>query len=405
MAKASKDKDANGLFDLLDEMNPFASYMDDDSNKINDWIDTGSLIMNAIISGSMYKGIPVGRCTLLAGESGVGKSYMAMKIIGNAQKKGMKVLLFDTENATDDLMVMNLGADPSKIKNYPPRSIEDMKNAIYAILKKIYEMEEIHRKDPTKPSMFGKVLIVIDSLANVVSELELKRMDKESTSADMGTKAKAIRALLTMATSFGKLTGTTFLVTNHIYDNPTEMYPDLVKNMSGGKASRYLPHVVLQLAKRNLKEKDSGEEDTAALGKGVSGIEMRGMCVKNRIIRPLLEGSLYLSWAHGLDHEYGLLDLAIQLGVIERHGATYSLTSTGESLGYAKTFKKDKELWKEKIYPEIERLLAEKWSYQNSSESIEVEPPGNDDEQEDGIKPTDMTLEISAEDADKTIEI
>lgn len=89
----AKVDEKDELFDILDEMNPFVSYMDDDSNKITDWIDTGSLIMNAIISGSLYKGIPAGRVTLLAGESGVGKSYMAMKIIGNAQKKGMKVLL------------------------------------------------------------------------------------------------------------------------------------------------------------------------------------------------------------------------------------------------------------------------------------------------------------------------
>lgn len=365
----AKVDERDELFDILDEMNPFATYMDDDSNKITDWIDTGSLIMNAIISGSLYKGIPTGRVTLLAGESGVGKSYMAMKIIGNAQKKGMKVLLFDTENASDDLMVRNLGADPAKIKNYPPRSIEDMRNAIFSILKKIYEMEEAHRNDPKKPSMFGKVLIVIDSLANVMSELEIKRMDKDKASADMGTKAKAIRSLLTMCTSFGKLTGTTFLVTNHIYDNPTETYPDLVKNMSGGKASRYLPHVVLQLAKRNLKEKDSGEADDAPLGKGVSGIEMRGMCVKNRIIRPLLEGSLYLSWTTGLDHEYGLLDLAVALGVIVRRGSVYDLY-TGESLGYAKNFKKDKKLWTEKIYPEIERQLQTKWAYNNSTEIV-----------------------------------
>lgn len=155
-------------------------------------------------------------------------------------------------------------------------------------------------------------------------------------------------------------------MTNHIYDNPNEMYPDLVKCMSGGKACRYLPSIVLQLAKRNLKEKDSGESDEAALGKGVAGIEMRCMCVKNRFIRPLVEGSLYLSWANGLDEEYGTLDLAVALGVLVRRGTVYDLYD-GTSLGYAKKFRKDKTLWETKIYPEIEKRLPNAWGYNNSS--------------------------------------
>lgn len=89
---------------------------------------------------------------------------------------------------------------------------------------------------------------------------------------------------------------------------------------------------------------------------------MRCMCVKNRFIRPMIEGSMYLSWKTGLDEEYGTLELAINLGVIERRGSVYDLYD-GTSLGYAKAFRKKKELWDEKIYPEIERRLPEAWGY------------------------------------------
>lgn len=247
--KADINKLASKVFDVLDDYSPYSSFLDQSTiSNVDEWIDTGSKMLNAVISGSLYGGIPKGRVTLLAGESASGKSFIAQKIVGNAQKMGMYTVVFDTENAIDARMVESLGADPKKIKYFPAKSIEQVRNAIFALLQKI---EETH--------MEGKFLVVIDSLANMLSEMETKRMDKDSTSADMGTIAKAIKSLLKTCTTYGGLTKTTFVVTNHIYDNPNEMYPDLVKCMNGGKACRYLPSVVVQLAKKNLKEKDSGE--------------------------------------------------------------------------------------------------------------------------------------------------
>lgn len=363
MAKTEQDT-ANDVFSVLDEFSPYATFLDKSTlSNVTEWIDTGSKMLNAIISGSLYGGIPKGRVTLLAGESATGKSYIAQNIVGNAQKMGLYPIVFDTENAIDAHMAKSLGADPSTIKYFPAKSIEQVRNAIYALLEKIEESK-----------MQGKFLVVIDSIANIVSEIEAKRMGKDSTSADMGTIAKAVKSLLKTCTTYGGLTGTTFLITNHIYDNPNEMFPDLVKSMNGGRACRYLPSVVVQLAKRNLKEKDSGEKDEVALGKGISGIEMRCMCVKNRFIRPMIEGSMYLSWKSGLDEEYGTLDLAIGLGVLLRRGTVYDLYD-GTSLGYAKNFRNNKTLWQDKIYPEMEKRLSQAWSYSSSDEIPEDEIP------------------------------
>lgn len=375
MAKSEQDI-VQDAFSILDEYSPYATYLDQSTlSNVTDWIDTGSKILNAIISGSLYGGVPKGRVTLFAGESATGKSYLCQKIVGNAQRKGMHVVIFDTENAIDANMAISLGADPSKIKYFPAKTIEQVRNAIFALLEKI---EENHLE--------GKVLIVIDSLANILSEMETKRMSKDSTSADMGTIPKAIKSLLKMCTSYGGLTQTTFLLTNHIYDNPNEMYPDLVKCMNGGKACRYLPSVVVQLAKKNVKEKDySGEKDETVLSKGVSGIEMRGMCVKNRFIRPFIEGSLFLSWRTGLDEEYGTLDLAVGLGVLKRRGAVYDLWDDTK-LGYAKAFRKDKKLWEEKIYPEIERRIEKEWAYNKG----DIIPDDKIPDEEDDVDNEDL---------------
>lgn len=374
MAGKTEDQKFEELFGVLDEFSPYACYLSQSTLcNVTEWIDTGSKMMNAVLSGSLYKGVPVGRVTLLAGESGVGKSFIGLKIAGNAQKMGKRVIMIDTENAIDANGARNLGANPDEIRYMPARSIEQVRNAIYKLLEKIETL-----------GLEGKVVVIIDSIANILSEMEMKRMDKDSSSADMGTFAKSVKSLLKTCTIYGGLTKTTFVITNHIYDNPNEMYPDLVKCMSGGKACRYLPSIVLQLAKRNLKEKDSGEEDTAALGKGVSGIEMRCMCVKNRFIRPLVEGSLYLSWSHGLDEEYGTLDLAVGLGVIVRRGTVYDLYD-GTSLGYAKKFRKDKKLWEDKIYPEIERRLPSVWGYNSvSDEEVPEETLIEDEDAENG---------------------
>lgn len=387
MAK-SEEIIARDVLSVLDEYSAYSSFLDQSTlSNVTGWINTGSKMLNAVISGSLNGGIPIGRVTLLAGESATGKSYIAQKIVGNAQKMGMYTVVFDSENAIDAKMAISLGADPSKIKYFPVKSIEQVRNAIFALLEKIEEAK-----------MEGKFLIVIDSLANMLSEMETKRMGKDSTSADMGTIAKAIKSLLKTCTTYGGLTKTTFLVTNHIYDNPNEMYPDLVKCMNGGKACRYLPSVVVQLAKRNLKEKDSGEKDEVALGKGVSGIEMRCMCVKNRFIRPMIEGSMYLSWKSGLDEEYGTMDLAVDLGVLTRRGSVYDLYD-GTPLGYGKNFRKNRELWDEKIYPEIERRLPEVWGYSSADEIPDDEIPIEFEETEiknkaDSEYPTNEDLEV-----------
>lgn len=374
MAKSEADA-LDDVLSVLDDYSPYSTYLDQSTLcNVTEWIDTGSKMLNAIISGSMYKGIPKGRVTLLAGESATGKSLITMKIAGNAQKAGYTVVAFDTENAVDTRMAKSLGVDPSKLKYFPAKSIEQVRNAIFALLEKI-EAAKMH----------GKFVIIIDSLANMVSEMEEKRLKKDSTSADMGSIAKAIKSLLKTCTVYGGLTSTTFVITNHIYDNPNEMYPDLVKNMNGGKACRYLPSVTVQLAKKNVKDRDyisnEDENNETALSKGVSGIEMRCMCVKNRFIRPLIEGSMYLSWKSGLDEVYGTFDLAVELGVLVRRGTVYDLYD-GTSLGFAKKFRNNTELWTEKIYPEIERRLKKEWCY-SSHDEIEEDITAEDIPDED----------------------
>ena len=126
------DKDIKSALDEIDDINPFATYLSDSTlSRVGGWVDTGSYVLNAIISGSIHGGIPKGRVTMLAGESMTGKSLFVQKILANAQLEGLTPIIFDTENAIDPEGAARLGLDISKVKYVPCISIEQTRNALY----------------------------------------------------------------------------------------------------------------------------------------------------------------------------------------------------------------------------------------------------------------------------------
>ena len=356
------DKDIASALDAIDKVNPFATYLDNNTlSHVGEWIDTGSYVLNAIISGSINGGIPKGRVTMLAGESMTGKSLFVQKILAKAQQEGLTPVIFDTENAIDPDGAARLGLDISKVKYVPTTSIEQARNALYKFLTSVKEK-----------GLEGKFIVAIDSLANLQSELELSRMSKDSTSSDMGTKARAMKTLMQTCTNLGAITQTTILCTNHVYDDPTALFPSIEKNMPGGKSCVYLPSVTVQLARKPMKS-DGGKTVDGELAVGqkkYSGIIIRALTRKNRFIKQYLEGEIYLSFSTGLDRYYGLVDLAVGVGAVIQTGATYQLED-GKKLGYYKNWRKDVELWEETILPKLEERIKDEWSYSNKEE----EPP------------------------------
>lgn len=360
------DKDITSVLDELDKVNPFATYLDNASlSLVKGWIDTGSYVLNAIISGSVHGGIPKGRVTMLAGESMVGKSLFIQKILANAQKEGLIPVIFDTENAIDPDGAQRLGLDISKVKYVPCTSIEQTRNDIFKFLTAVKEKGQE-----------GKFIIAIDSLGNLQSQLELTRMEKDSSSIDMGTRARAIKSLMQTCTNLGAVTQTTVICTNHVYDDPSAMFPSIEKHMPGGKSVVFLPSVTVQLARKPVKE-DGGKTSDSKLAvsqKSYAGIIIRALTRKNRFIKQYLEAEMYLSFSSGLDRYYGLLDIATGLGVLVQTGSTYQLTD-GTKIGYYKNFRKDKKLWEETIIPGIESKIKQEWSYSSEDGDVEEEIP------------------------------
>ena len=353
------DKDTLAALDSIDKVNPFATYLEDSTlSRVGGWIDTGSYVLNAIISGSIHGGIPKGRVTMLGGESMTGKTLFVLKILANAQKEGLIPVIFDTENAVDPEGAARIGLDISKVKYVPCVTIEQTRNALYKFLTSVKEK-----------GLEGKFIVAIDSLGNLQSELEHSRMGKESTSSDMGSKARAMKSLMQTCTNLGATTQTTILCTNHVYDDPAALFPSIEKHMPGGKSIVYLPSVTVQLARKPVKS-DGGktmDAETAVGQKNYAGIIIRALTRTNRFIKQYLQGEMFLSFHTGLDRYYGLLDLAVGVGAVVQTGSTYQLPD-GKKIGYYKSFRKDVDLWENTILPVLEERIKTEWAYSGGEE-------------------------------------
>jgi len=349
------DKDIVKALEILEEGNPYAAFLKNSTlSRVDKWFSTGSYVLDAIISGKMRNGgVPSGRLTMFYGESMTYKSSIVQKILANAQNNGVIPVIFDSENAIDPEGAERLGLDTAKIMHVPIFSIEQCRNSLHKFLTNVKEK-----------GLEGRFIIAIDSIGNLESALETARIEKDSSSIDMGTRARAIKSLLRTCTQLSAQTKTAIIITNHLYDNPGDLHPTLVKNMPGGKACVYLPSVSVQLMRKPVKE-DVVKSETGGLAvsqRNYVGIIIRALTAKNRFIKQYLEGEIYVSFAGGADKYHGLLELSVGLGIIEQTGSTYSFN--GEKLGYAKSFISNTKLW-EGIIPLLEDKIKIEWAYSN----------------------------------------
>lgn len=354
------------IFGDVDKLNPDSAFLDEDTSisTPNDWIDTGSKALNTIISGSMYKGVPVGRIVGFAGPSGAGKTLIMNKIMANAQKKGYIAVIWDSEVAVDKQSAVNVGMDLKKTKYYPVETVEECRNQISTFLDKVIEAND--------PSL--KFIVSIDSLGNLASSKEIEDARKGKDAADVGQRAKAVKSMMRAITYKAAKAKVPILFSNHIYEG-MEMFPSLIKNQAGGKGPIYLASILVQLGLKSEKISENPGESSIAIAHNVSGITMSALTVKNRIVPPFLRTELYLNFKSGLDENAGLFDIALAFGVITQTGKTYSFEN--KSVGYRKNIERDKELW-QKIYPALENKLVEELCYGKASSLENVEEVEDD---------------------------
>lgn len=254
MAKEKKEKTAKASFselnDALNIISPDGDILEDSVYaRIDEWIGTGSYILNAALSGSLFGGMPNRRSLTLAGEEATGKTYLALSICRQAQAMGYSVVYCDTEGGIDIDFVKRLGVDPKRVRIENISTIEEFAT----LAAKLNEQFTTWR---SKGIETPKVILVLDSLGNLSSSKEKADTTSGSEKRDM-TKQQAIRRTFRVVGNDFAKNAIPFIICNHVYAAIGSYFPH--NEVSGGGGIKYNSSIIFMLTKSKLADKDSEE--------------------------------------------------------------------------------------------------------------------------------------------------
>lgn len=280
------------------------------------WISTGNYTLNYLISSDFFKGVPLGKVTVLAGESGAGKSFIASgNIVREAQKQGIFIILLDAENALDEPWLQALGVDtsPDKLLKINVAMIDDVAKIISEFMK---EYRSSYPSLTEEEKANSKVLFVVDSLGMLMSPTELNQFEAGEIKGDMGRKAKQLKALVTNCVNMFGEYDVGLIATNHSYKSQDTYNPDDV--ISGGSGFIYASSIVIAMRKLKLKEDEEGNKTTE-----VTGIRAKCKVVKSRYSKPFEEVEIQIPWESGMNPYSGLFELFEAGKVLSKEGNKY----------------------------------------------------------------------------------
>jgi|TARA_Y100001972_G_scaffold128979_1_gene193169 recombination protein RecA len=317
------------------------------------WISTGNYTLNHLISGDFEKGIPLGRVTMLAGESGSGKSLIASgNIISNAQKQGIFCIVFDSENALDEswLQALDVDTSPDKLMRINVAMVDD-------VAKTISEFVTKYRADygALEKSERPKIMFVIDSLGMLLTPTDRDQFEKGDMKGDMGRKPKALTALVRNCVNmFGEL-NIGMLCTNHTYASQDMFDPD--DKISGGQGFIYASSIVVAMKKLKLKEDEAGNKIS-----DIRGIRSAIKVMKTRFNKPFESVQVKIPYETGMNPYSGLVELFEKKGM---------LVKDGNRLRYVDRFGKEhKHYRKDWTGENLDMIMAEFKEVEKTKEEI-----------------------------------
>ena len=299
-------------------------------NDPTDWISTGNYALNYLISSDFHKGVPLGKVTVFAGESGAGKSFICSgNLIRNAQEQGIYVVLIDSENALDQKWLEALGVDTSedKLLKLNMAMIDDVAKTVNEFMKEYKTMED-------RP----KVLFVIDSLGMLLTPTDVNQFEAGDLKGDMGRKPKALTALVRNCVNMFGSYNVGLVATNHTYASQDMFDPD--DKISGGQGFIYASSIVVAMRKLKLKEDEDGNKISE-----VKGIRAACKIMKTRYAKPFESVQIKIPYETGMNPYSGLVDLFEAKSFLQKDGNRLKyVSSTGEELKfYRKEWERNEE--------------------------------------------------------------
>ena len=307
-------------------------------NDPTDWISTGNYGLNYLISGDFNKGVPLGKVTVFAGESGSGKSFICSgNLVRHAQQQGIYVVLIDTENALDEKWLHALGVDTdeSKLLKLNMAMIDDVGKTISEFMKSYKAMPETD-----KP----KVLFIIDSLGMLLTPTDVNQFEAGDMKGDMGRKPKALTALVRNCVNMFGSHNVGLVATNHTYASQDMFDPD--DKISGGQGFVYASSIVVAMKKLKLKEDEDGNKVAE-----VNGIRAACKIMKTRYAKPFESIQVKIPYETGMSPYSGLTDMLEKSGALKKEGN--SLVYTTEDGEILKAFRKGWESNKDGILDKV----------------------------------------------------
>ena len=320
------------------------------SGDVNDFVDTGSYLLNALLSGSIYGGMPSNKITAIAGEEATGKTFFALGICKEFLDKNPEgaVLYFESESAISKQMVESRNVDSSRIVIFPVTTIQEFRTQALKVV-------DIHlaRKENDRPPL----LLVLDSLGMLSTTKEVEDTSAGSETKDM-TRAQLVKAAFRVLTLKLGRANIPLIVTNHTYNSMGSMYP--TKEMSGGSGLKYAASNIIYLSKRKEKE-----------GFDVIGNIIHCLNNKSRLTKENKMVDVKLTYEEGLDRHYGLLDIAEKYGIIKKVSTRYEMPDGTKYFGKA-IYSDPEKFFTKDILDQIDTACSKEFLYGRHEDVQEI---------------------------------
>ena len=329
------------LKDIVKEIGDEYTQLASDISDSEQYVDTGSLVFNGLISGSIFGGVSSNKITAIAGESSTGKTFFSLAVVKNFldNNPDAYTLYFDTESAISKSLLEDRGIDTSRLVVINVVTIEEFRGKALKAVDKYLQMSE----DARKPCMF-----VLDSLGMLSTEKEITDALNDKQVRDM-TKSQLVKGAFRMLTLKLGQANIPLIVTNHTYDVIGSYVP--TKEMGGGSGLKYASSTIIYLSKK--KEKDSGE---------VVGNLIKAKTAKSRFSKENKEVTIRLFYdERGLDKYYGLLELGELGGLWKNVAGRYEIN--GKKVYAKEIYKNPDKYFTDDIMEKLDEIAKQEFSY------------------------------------------
>ena len=352
------------MADYFDELigvtgNPYASKVSDGMlGSVNEHIDTGSYILNALLSGSLYKGLPSNKITAFAGESATGKTFFLLGLVKQFLIDNLDggVLYFESESALTPEMIEERDIDTKRFIQLPVATIQEFAQQASRVVDKHIE------------SSGAPLLLCLDSLGMLSTDKEVGDITEGTNKVDM-TKARIVKGAFRVLTLKLAKAGIPLLVTNHTYKQIGTMFPQDI--MGGGSGLQYAASTIIFLSRR--KEK---------IGTDVIGNIIHCKNFKSRLTKENKMVDVLLTYDEGLSRYYGLLTLAEKYDIIKKVSTRYELPN-GTKLFGKQIIAEPEKYFTADIMEKLEAAADKEFSYGKGSDA-ELSTSESEEEETEG---------------------